>query len=417
MKILWITNILLPPACEELGIPANVVGGWMHSSAKMLVEGIGVDLAVATIYSGRELKVINKDNITYYLLPSNRPIIEYNKYLERYWVEIKDSFSPDVIHIHGTEFPLGLSYINACGEDRVVISIQGLVSVISQYYLAGIRKKEIIKNISFRDLIKRDNIFQQQRKMAQRGELEREYIRTTKHIIGRTSWDKAHAFALNPEVKYHFCNETLRDVFYENKWSYDRCEKHTLFLSQAGYPIKGLHQLLKAVPYILREFPDFKIYIAGSDITSTKSFRDRIKISGYGKYIKSLIKKYKLEDKVFFTGFLNEEQICKQYLKANLFVCPSAIENSPNSLGEAQLLGMPFLSSYVGGAPDMVNDISTDLLYRFEEVEMLAMKVCEIFRMSSWELAERSMSVALARHNKMSNRNTLLKIYSHIFSK
>ena len=79
-----------------------------------------------------------------------------------------------------------------------------------------------------------------------------------------------------------------------------------------------------------------------------------------------------------FLGSLSESEMCKRYLKSNVFVCPSAIENSPNSLGEAQALGMPYLTAYVGGAPDMVGQ-NVETLYRFEEIEMLAQKVCDVF--------------------------------------
>ena len=56
--------------------------------------------------------------------------------------------------------------------------------------------------------------------------------------------------------------------------------------------------------------------------------------------------------------------MCDRYLKSNLFVCCSAIENSPNSLGEAQLLGMPYVASFVGGVPEIAG-MNADVLYRF----------------------------------------------------
>lgn len=40
-------------------------------------------------------------------------------------------------------------------------------------------------------------------------------------------------------------------------------------------------------------------------------------------------------------GPLNEEKMHEQYLKANVFVIPSVIENSPYSLSEAMMLGVP----------------------------------------------------------------------------
>ena len=51
---------------------------------------------------------------------------------------------------------------------------------------------------------------------------------------------------------------------------------------------------------------------------------------------------------------------------------PSSIENSPNSLGEAQLLGVPCIASDVGGVTDMIPNKECGIIYRFEEVELLA---------------------------------------------
>ena len=132
--------------------------------------------------------------------------------------------------------------------------------------------------------------------------------------------------------------------------------------------------LLKALPLLLRKYPDTKVYVAGGDPTARPFWR----ITGYGKYLQQLVKKLGVEMHIKFTGSLNEEAMCQRYLKSNVFVCCSAIENSPNSLGEAQLLGMPYVASFVGGVPEIVN-YNPDVLYRFEEYEMLADRIIRIF--------------------------------------
>lgn len=406
MRVLWITNIIFPAPCEALGLSPNVFGGWMTSSLNAIRDkATDLNIAVATVYQGKELRVIEKDSVIYYLLPARKNNTKYYRSLEPLWRQVKEEFKPDVVHIHGTEYAHGLAYIRACGGHNVCVSIQGLVSVYARYYYAGIDPKEIIRNISVRDILKMDTIFQQKRKFEKRGELEKEYIKSVSHIIGRTAWDKAHIWAINPDARYHFCNETLRSTFYKHKWDYEKCDKHTIFLSQAGYPIKGLHKVLEAMPLILRHYPDAQIRIAGSSIVDKPFYR----ITGYGKYIRSLIRKLHLQDKVSFLGLLNEEQMCQEYLKANVFICPSSIENSPNSLGEAQIIGTPCLSAYVGGAMDMMTENEIGL-YRFEEVEMLAYKVCDIFSKTNKD----SQYSAAYRHSKDINSYRLIEIYSLI---
>ena len=239
-------------------------------------------------------------------------------------------------------------------------------------------------------------------------------LKMTKHIIGRTSWDRARTWAINPYAKYHFCNETLREEFYDGSlWKYDQCTKYTIFLSQAGNPLKGLHQLLKAMPLILRHYPNTKIRIAGRDITNCSTFLAFTHFTGYGLYIKRLIMKLGLCGKVSFIGHLNAEQMKTEYLNCNVFVCPSSIENSPNSLGEAQILGVPCIASYVGGIPDLMKGCEENL-YRFEEVEMLAEKICNIFKMGRFQI---SMSkVAADRHCQEQNAKRQIEIYQEIIN-
>ena len=411
MRILWITNLMLPPICKAINKQVPVTGGWMYSSLKGLQKVKDAEFAVATVYHGKEFVSKQIDNVWYYLLPLGRKSnLRYQPVLESYWRRVQQEFLPDVVHIHGTEFAHGLAYINACSVHNVVVSIQGLVSVYSRYYLGKINKREILKHITFRDILRQDTIFHQRCNFVKRGKIEKKILRKVNHVIGRTSWDKAHVWAINPKAQYHFCNETLRDEFYKHQWNYEECEKYSIFLSQAGYPIKGLHQVLKALSLILKHYPETKVYIAGDNITKRSWYR----LTGYGSYIKHLIKHYKLEKHIFFTGVLNEQEICNQYLKSNVFICPSAIENSPNSLGEAQLLGVPCIASYVGGVPDMMKGCE-DFMYRFEEVEMLASKVCEIFSNKSLLVRDLMQKDANIRHHKVANSDRLFEIYNLVF--
>lgn len=416
MRILWITNIMLPPLCERLGLPVPVVGGWMYSSAKQLLStDSSLRLAVATVYKGDLLQKHEVAGIVYYLLPLHgRDVRRYHRNLEMLWKNIVSDFHPNLVHIHGSEFPHGLAFVKACPEMKTVVSIQGLVSIIDRYYLGGIRFEDILWNITFRDVIRWDNLWQSQNRFTQRGRFEQDLIQRVQHVIGRTSWDRAHIWTINPMATYHFCNETLRDVFYTDHWRYEDCEKHSIFLSQAHYPVKGLHKVLEALPLVLLKYPDTKVYVAGCDIRGIGSWKDRLKRSGYGSFILRLILRLNLENHIYFTGALDEHKMCEQFLHSNLFICPSSIENSPNSLGEAQLLGVPCLAAYVGGVSDMIPAESCGTMYRFEEKEMLAYRICDWFeRSKSFDNTE-MRRIARERHDPIRNSMRLLEIYREI---
>lgn len=413
MKVLWITNTLFPDVCLELGIAVPVIGGWQYSGAKALLnQNETIQLAVASLYHGKENKTLYLNGIYYFLSPQKKLNGKYGAKLETHWKSVQHRFQPDIVHIHGTESPHGLAYIRACGKKNVVVSIQGLVSVCERYYYGGISRLCLLKNITIRDLIRLDTIFMQHSNMYNRGIFECETIQSVDHVIGRTSWDKVHAWALNPTVNYHFCNETLRNEFYQHKWELDNCEKFSIFLSQAHYPIKGLQKIIEALPLIIRHFPDTKVYVSGNDFVTNRGWR----LNGFGKYIRSLIKKNGLTNKVIFTGSLSEENMCQRYLNSHVFVCPSSIENSSNSVGEAQLLGVPCVASYVGGMSDLIVHNDTGILYRFEEIEMLANAVCEVFSddILADRLSKKGREVAMSRHNSLQNAQQLIAIYKNI---
>ncbi len=414
MKVLWITNILFPEAEQLLTGSGELKtsGGWMLGSANALLQNMKIKLTVASVSAKvNKLTKLEGHKILYYILPMGKGNQDFNMDYCQYWVQVKDMVKPDVVHIHGTEFSHGLAYMKACGCNNVVISIQGLTSACFHYYHYGITKKEIYLNLTLRDIV-RGSILKDQKKFKQRAAYEIEMIKNAKHIIGRTSWDKSRIWAINPNAEYHFCNEILRLDFYDgSKWIYEKCDKHSIFISQAGYPIKGLHQVLKAMPFILRLFPDTQIRVAGEDITKSSNLSEKFRISGYGKLIKKMIEEKKLDGKVTFTGNLNGEQMKQEYLRANVFICPSTIENSPNSLCEAQILGTPCIASYVGGVMDMMKG-NEDNLYRFEEVEMLAKKVCRVFINERNQIDIRD--IAVQRHDPVKNSEQLYSIYKSI---
>lgn len=415
MRVLWITNILFPGICGKLGVAAPVTGGWMMSSAEAVLGlDAGLELAVATLY-GKEYRKDVVDGITYYCLPFDIYKAGYDPKLEEWWRSVSADFRPDVVHIHGTEFPHGLAYLRGVGVDNVVVSIQGLVGAYARYSLGQIPVRELKKYRTIYDMLK-GHLLRMPETMARAGKLENEYLRTARHAIGRTDWDRDHAWAVNPKLNYHFCNETLRSPFYSAAWSLQGCERHSIFLSQAHKPIKGIHKVVEALPYIARVFPDVKVYVAGSDFTKRQALKDRLRFGTYANYVLHLMENLGVRDRFVFTGLLDGRQMADRYQASHVFVCPSSIENSPNSLGEAQLVGTPVVASYVGGIPDMVEHGKTGLLYRFEEHEMLAQCVCSIFRDS--DLAERLSTngklCAQKRHDRQVNAKRTLDIYNEI---
>lgn len=421
MKILWITNILFPEAKTLILGKADLKasGGWMIGLANSISKHPDIELSIAAVSPlVSSINISKGANITYYTFPYGKGNIWYNSEYEAQWKEIYKLANPDIVHIHGTEYSHGLTFLKACPDAKIVVSIQGLTSAIHQFYNKGLTTSQIIRNISLRDILRNDNLIRAKKIYKKRGELvEKVILKSVEHIIGRTPWDRAHAWTINPNAEYHICNETLRDEFYSGRWEYDKCEKHTIFLSQAMYPLKGLHKVLEALPAVVQKYPDTKVKIAGVNITKYDTLKDKCSIGGYGRIIRNLISKNKLERHVEFMGPLNAEEMKDVLLKSNIFVCPSSIENSPNSLGEAQLLGVPCIASFTGGIPSMIPNENCGLLYNFDDTAMLAQYIVMTFDQSSDFDNTQMIATAQERHNRERNAVSQITIYKEILSK
>ncbi|MCC8138947.1 MAG: glycosyltransferase family 4 protein [Lachnospiraceae bacterium] len=297
---------------------------------------------------------------------------------------IIEKFKPDIIQIFGTEHSFQCQLVNmvdALGYiDKLAIWIQGVVSIYSLHYYAGLSEK-VARTRTIKEWIKRNNIRDMKTRMTKRGEEEAACLRIAKHVFVRTDWDQAVCRMINPELCMHVCNESLRPSFYsEPKWDVCKMERHTIFLSQSHYPIKGLHMVIEALRIVVQEFPDARIRTTGIDYLHYGKMIDKLRISSYQKEIMRKLRAYDLYDKLEFLGTLSEEEMREQYLKANVFVSPSAIENSPNSLGEAMLLGTPVVASDVGGVKTMMEHGKDGFVYPFDEYYILAEYICKIFR-------------------------------------
>lgn len=418
MKVLWIVNTIFPYPAKIISCSSSVFGGWMQGLMNSIVKNDCIELAIATTYNGNDLKKVVDNKVTYYLLPC-RDNTKYDIGLEKYWIEVNKDFNPDLVHLHGTEFAHGLSFLNACKGIKSVVSIQGLVSLCGESYVMGIDHKDIIRNISFRDIIKHDNLYQAQKKFLKRGINEIKIIQTVDGVIGRTSWDYAATLKYTDISKYYKCNESLRDSFYKASWDYSKIEKHTIFVSQASYPIKGFHEVVKALPTIKKYYPDVKVYVAGVNIIDKSSLKSKIKTSGYAKYLMKLMKKNDVMDNIIFLGLLNENEMIDRLLKCNVFVQSSILENSPNSLGEAMLLGMPIVASNVGGTSDMLIDKKEGFLYPYGEYNLLAKYVISVFdaKDNVNEMCKNANKHAIRTHDRKKNANDMISIYNELLKK
>lgn len=412
MKLMWLCN-LAPGAVRQAMTGTQSSGLWMDHVLSDLRKRD--DLVIRILAPGAAAEGQLDQGCSYGCFVEGLPYTYLPELEESFRRELK-TFHPDVIHIWGTEYGHTLAMVKAAEQEgflkKVVISIQGLCSVYAPHYAEGVPFR-VQHRETFRDVIRKDNIEMQQRKFALRGALEVEALRKVHHVIGRTDWDRACTAAVNPHAAYHFCNETLREEFYEGGWDYESCQKHRIFASSCAYPIKGFHYLLQAFREVKKYYPDAVLAVPGTSPVAD-CLNKKLRQSSYQLYLADLMAG--MEDSVAFLGSLSAEEMKAQYRMANVFALPSTIENSPNSLGEAMLLGVPCVASDVGGVSNMMTHGSEGYVYQSTAPYMLAHYILEIFAEpeKAAAMGGQARHHALATHDPAANLDALLAIYREV---
>jgi len=421
MRIFIFSAVSIPSVMKVFQKNLSYNGaGWIDSLIKFLPIKDSNDEVWICSLNWYDKTYANKtdescDRIHYVIIPGVSPksdIID-NEMKNRFESIIYDA-NPDIVHVFGTESSYSNYLLKLVGPEKFLVSTTGFLSYYSFHFFGGL-EVELKSIITLRDLI-RGSIFQNYRLFKKKSVVEMDTIRRCKNVSGRTTWDRACIELINRDVNYYFCNENLRDAFYTTKWNDEECERYSIFSSSSASPSKGAHQILKALPMVIKEFPEVKLYITGDDPRKKPNEFGWIKRTGYQKYLCKLIDKYQLNDHVIFTGSLNESEMAARCAKSNIYILPSNFENSSNSLCEAMIMGVPSIATNVGGISDLLSSGIDGFLYPFDEPYMLAYRIIQLF--SNKELrcsmSENARKRALQRHDRVENGRVMMEIYKTI---
>lgn len=413
MRVLWFANIMMPELAEVLGRTPPVVGGWLPSLLDALRGQAEVQVAVATLdplADATERHSIK--GVVYYCLPGRRASqVRLTRKFVAACKDVVDEFEPDVIHVHGTEYAYGLFTAFSGNTRPSVISIQGLLHVCCRHVGGGLTLADSL-DAGRAGLLSRLRFILQERTWTRRGSVERQLIRGNRHFIGRTAWDRAHVIAVSPGAVYYHCDEVMRPPFYATQWAPATAKRHTIFCTAAHSPLKGFHWLLYAMILLREEFPGINVRVAGAPWNEEGGF------GYYGKYIARLIEKHDLSRHVTPLPPLAAVEVADEMRAAHVVVIPSLIENSPNSLSEAMLIGTPCVASFTGGIPSLVEDGVSALCFPPGDAAYLAENLRRVFNDEALarRLSTQSRVAASARHNPERIVARQLDIYRAVIS-
>lgn len=419
MRVLWLCNIVIVPIAIKLGLPQCVGGGWLEGLADQLKNQQDIELLICAPDSIDRKEMYVWGNVSYYGFHKDiLNAITYDDRLENKFRDIISEFKPDIVHVFGTEYLHSMEMVKAFGKpEKTILNIQGLVSTCAKHFTSGLPDRIQNQNTLYELL--RGNLRKQRNNYQKRGGYELLTIQNVMHIVGRTEWDKACTYLINPNASYYSCNEILRDVFYQYAWDIHNINRYSIFMRQSANPIKGLHFVLEALPRVISRYPEAKLYVAGTMNLERKTLKSKLKLTSYEKYLRRLIKRYKLDSHIIWLDQLNEQQMCERYLKSHVFVSASTIENESNTLSEAKLLGVPCVASYVGGVISRIEHGTDGYLYQHDAPYMLSYYICKIFSEDKLALflSHNATERAKAILDKDANLSKMREIYAAVLNK
>lgn len=244
-----------------------------------------------------------------------------------------------------------------------------------------------------------------QKKSKIRCQMELEEMRLNHYFMGRTNWDKAIVKNLSPGSKYYYCAEAIRPQIYNSNdvWTLHNNEKLRLITIGSGSGLKGNEIILKTAK-ILKDLLhiDFEWRVT----TNANAIRPYEKVVGINH----------AEVNVNLIGRVDTNGIIDELAEADIYVHTAIIDNSPNTLCEAQLIGVPVIATNVGGIPQLVEDGRTGILYPYNESYALAFHIVDLYqdKKKMLDISKKEYAMSHERHNPETIVKTLTNIYTNI---
>ena len=414
MKVLWLVGSILPQAARACGLKGGEIGGgWLTGQLNALHPVSELQLTVLCL-NGRKSLTGTHDGVTYCVLPKDAD-------LPAFLAAVK----PDLVHIWGTEYPAATAMQRAAAKRRtpVLFSMQGLMRRYADHLCDGLPEKVRHSPRLWHwvdKLIPGELVDDTQERFYRLADAETGLLVRANYVTGRTDYDWLAVNEVNHNARYYPCNETLRPCFYSGTlWQPRAAAAPILFLPQGNYPIKNLHTLIQALPAVLKVYPCARLHIAGWPPLDKGPLLRPVTdgLFPYKAYCRRLAGQLGVAGHIHYLGPLDADAMRQAYLDADVFVLPSNCENSPNSLGEAMLLGMPCVVSNAGGIPDMLTDEREGLIYgKSTDADALSAAILRVLQSPDGgaALGQAARARALQTHDPRTNALTLWKIYADI---
>ena len=168
---------------------------------------------------------------------------------------------------------------------------------------------------------------------------------------------------------------------------------------------KGVHVLIRAIPYVLEKIPQAKFIFIGNDC-------------GMKFYILNKVSQFRIQDSVEFIDQIPQDKLINYYQQSALCVVPSLWENHPYVILEAMASGKPVIASNVGGIPEIIEDKINGILVPPGSFLALGEAIVRVFNDKKLQerLGKNARRYIEDKHAPMKVIQETLKVYEELLN-
>lgn len=409
MKVLWLCNCPLSDADD------GATGTWLGAMAHGLLDSGSIELGIIARGPVSRFTRRNYLQVHQWLVPTGARLGRDglpSASLTKAVIAAVNEFSPDLIHIWGTEDFWGVLKLRGLLTKPSLLEMQGLKGAYAVYFYGGLTFQEQCRCIGIKEFLKCRTMHMDRLDFVHWGLLEEEIIRSHRFVDVQSAWIAAHVAKLNPAARLFPVDLVFRAPFYRGH-GWQSPDQPTLFCS-ASYPVpyKGLHVAIRALGLLKKRHIPARLRIAGAHQCPG------IRQSGYIRWINRLVRQLNLTDAIEWLGPLNADQIIVELQNAAAFVIPTFIENCCTAMQEAMSIGTPVVVSYTGGLPSLGKDEESCLFFPTGDEVMCAYQLERLLtnQRLSLRLSQQSRNIASVRNDRKRIVKRQLEIYDQMIA-
>ena len=345
IKVLWL--------CGNPGLfraRSLADGGWIGALQTQLLETYA-DISIVNVFEyPYPAEALREERVSYYPVHIGKTdrmkALFFPKHHDDIFLQhvrrIIEQEHPDLIQCWGSE--LGFGLIARETNIPVVMHIQGLLNPYLDAYCPPFYSIDSLwRAVGYNPIAYLRHQWRPFRLFCSNAHREREILAHVPSVLGRTTWDKECATILAPQARYYFCSESLRKaVTAHAPWTWHDSKRLVVSTVMSTAIYKGVDVILRTARLLKATYGEnFEWNIYGVD-----NVRIHERITGICAS----------EVNVYPRGRVSAEIVADKLTKSDVYCHQSYIENSPNSVCEAQYLGVPVVAAMVGGVDTLLHE-------------------------------------------------------------